>query len=112
MLQELVTLMWGNKYKTGLCPCTCWWLRRHLRKTCRFFLAFPKYCTSFKLWCYVMCVKIAACRLDIDSVVKHTSHTRSVIDAGTSAVDVAPGKGVVCWRASCIYYLSRAHSAK
>ena len=37
MLQELVTLMLGNKYKTGLCPCTCWWLRRHLRKTCRFF---------------------------------------------------------------------------
>src|SRR4029434_835833 len=36
-LQELVTLMLGNKYKTGLCPCTCWWLRRHLRKTCRFF---------------------------------------------------------------------------
>src|SRR4029434_4736938 len=75
-----------------------------------FFLLFRN--TSFKLWCYAVCVKIAACRLDIDSLVKHTSHTRSVIDAGTSAVDVAPGKGVVCWRASCIYLLSRAQSAE
>ena len=49
--------MLGNKYKTGLCPCTCWWLRRHLRKTCRFFLLFRN--TSFKLWCYAVCVKIA-----------------------------------------------------
>src|SRR4029434_10089456 len=102
MLQEPVTLMLGNKYKKGLCPCTCWWLRRHLRKTCRFFFLLSRN-TSFKLRCYAVCVKIAACRLDIDSLVKHTSHTRSVIDAGTSAVDVAPGKGVVCWRASGIY---------
>ena len=67
--------------------------------------------TSFKLWCYAVCVKIAACRLDIDSLVKHTSHTRSVIDAGTSAVDVAHNN-VVCWRASCIYQLSRAQYAE
>src|SRR4029434_277688 len=41
-----------------------------------FFLAFPKYRTSFKLWCYAVCVKIAACRLDIDSLVRHTSHSQ------------------------------------
>src|SRR4029434_10851746 len=46
MLQELVTLMLGNKYKTGLCPCTCWWLRRNLRKTWRLFF-FVFCCGSF-----------------------------------------------------------------
>ena len=45
------------------------------------------------------------------TVQSNTRHTRSVIDAGTSAVDVAHNN-VVCWRASCIYQLSRAQSAE
>ena len=120
--------MLGNKYKTGLCPCTCWWLRRHLRKTCRFFKLFRN--TSFKLWCYAVCVKIAGMLIGYrqfsqsnclqlffginsprvgrawktDLAMRWTctrvfsGHTH-VIDAGTSAVVVAPGNGVVCWRA-------------